>query len=226
MLNTVAVILSGCGNRDGGEIHESVTTLLAIKKEGYDYQCFAPDVMQYRVVDHLTGETVDEKRRVIVEAARIARGKIKPLSEFQEKDYEALFIPGGQGAALNLSTFGIDGANCTVNKDVTRAVYLMHQAGKPIGALCIAPVILGRLLEGVRVTIGNDRNVNDKLQQMGAKTQDAERDACVVDEKNRVVTGPCYMYDASILDVATCAERVVQKTLQMINHPHTGSEGV
>lgn len=212
----VAVILSGCGNRDGGEIHESVTTLLAIKKAGYDYQCFAPDIMQHRVVNHLTGETVSEKRSVIVEAARIARGKIKPLSDFQEKDFAALFIPGGQGAALNLSTFGVDGPNCTVNTDVTRAVTVMHKAGKPIGALCIAPVILGRILQGVCVTIGNDVNVNAKLHQMGAKTKDAACDAFVADENNKVVTGPCYMYDASILDVANCAERVVQKTLEMI----------
>lgn len=216
MSKTVAVILSGCGNRDGGEIHESVTTLLAIKRAGYDYQCFAPDIMQYRVVNHLTGETVNEQRSVLVEAARIARGKIKRLSEFQPADYAALFIPGGQGAALNLSTFNIDGPQCKVNPDVERAVQLMHWAGKPIGALCIAPVILGKLIKGVYVTMGTDPKVNEKLHQMGAQTKNAPPDSYVVDEKNKVVTGPCYMGDATIADVANCAERVVKRVLEMV----------
>lgn len=216
MSKTVAVILSGCGNRDGAEIHESVTTLLAIKRQGYDYQCFAPDIMQHRVVNHLTGETVNEQRSVLVESARIARGKIKRLSEFQPADYEALFIPGGQGAALNLSTFNIDGPECKVHPDVERAVQLMHWAGKPIGALCIAPVILGKVIKDVCVTMGADAKVNEKLHQMGAQTKDAPPDSYVVDEKNKVVTGPCYMGDATIADVANCAERVVKRVLEMV----------
>jgi len=216
MTKQCAVILSGCGNKDGAEIHESVTTLLAIKRAGYDYQCFAPDIMQYRVFNHYTAQVVDEKRSVLVESARIARGKIRPLSEFQPSDFDALIIPGGLGAALNLSTFAVDGADCKVNDDVTRAVRLMHQARKPIGALCIAPVILGRILPGVCVTVGNDHGVEAKLKQMGAQTKEAACDAIIVDEINKVVTGPCYMYDADIAQVADCAQRVVNQVLLMV----------
>jgi enhancing lycopene biosynthesis protein 2 len=215
MTKKFAVILSGCGNKDGAEIHESVSTLLAIKKAGHDYQCFAPDIEQHRVVNHYTGEVTGEKRRVLVESARIARGKIKPLNEFQEKDFDILMIPGGLGAALNLSSFGVKGTECEVNGDVARAVQSMHQAGKPTGALCIAPVILGKILSGVLVTVGNDKDVNRALATMGARTQDVPSDEIVVDAANRVVTGPCYMYDADILQVATCAERVVGKVLEM-----------
>ncbi|GAI95353.1 unnamed protein product, partial [marine sediment metagenome] len=137
-----AVVLSGSGVFDGAEIHEATLTLYAIVKNGGTYEIFAPDIPQHHVVNHITGEEMNETRNVLIEAARIARGKIKPLSEFNEKDFDAIIFPGGFGAAKNLSSFAFDGVNCSVNKDVENSIKQMADAKKPIGALCISPVIL------------------------------------------------------------------------------------
>ena len=158
-----AVILAGCGNKDGAEIHESVLTLLAIDKAGHTYQCFAPDVPQARVVNFLTNDEMKEQRNVLLEAARIARSKIKPLAAFNEKDFDVLVMPGGNGVAYNLCTFATAGEKMTINPDVERAVRSMHAAKKPIGALCISPVIVGKLLTGSTITFGKDEKINETM---------------------------------------------------------------
>ena len=152
----VAVVLSGSGVYDGSEIHEAVMTLLAIDQQGAAYQCFAPDIMQHHVINHLTGEPSDEVRNVLVESARIARGNIKPLSQFNADEFDALIFPGGFGAAKNLSSFAFEGSDCVVDGGVTTAVEAMRSQGKPIGALCIAPAAMAKILPGAKVTIGQD----------------------------------------------------------------------
>ena len=151
-----AVVLSGSGVYDGAEIHEATLTMLAIDKCGSSYQCFAPDINQHHVINHITGDEMDETRNVLVESARIARGNIKPLSEFKAIDFDALVLPGGFGVAKNLSTLAFDGANCSVNTDVERVVVETAKANKPIGALCIAPAVIVKILQGAKVTIGTD----------------------------------------------------------------------
>src|ERR1700691_2494805 len=125
-----AVILAGCGNKDGAEIHESVLTLLSIDRLGHQYQCFAPDVPQGRVLNFLTNEEMKEKRNVLLESARIARSKIKPLSDFVQEDFDILVMPGGNGVAYNLCTFGTDGDRMSVLPQVESVVRAMHKAGK------------------------------------------------------------------------------------------------
>ena len=147
-MKKIAVVLSGCGVYDGAEIHEAVLTLYAIAVNGAAYEIFAPDIDQHHVVNHLAGSEMNESRNVLVESARIARGNIKALSEFNGKDFDAIIFPGGFGAAKNLSTFAFDGSNCQVNSDVEAAIKEMISLGKPVGALCIAPVILARILFG------------------------------------------------------------------------------
>jgi len=147
-----AVVLSGCGVLDGSEIHEAVMTLYAITLSGSSYEIFAPDVNQHHVVNHLNGSEVDQTRNVLVESARIARGKIKPLGDFSSDVFDAIIFPGGFGVAKNLSSWAFDGAGCSVNADVANAVRSMHRLHKPIGALCIAPVVIARILGGVTVT--------------------------------------------------------------------------
>src|SRR5210317_536991 len=149
----VAVVLSGCGVFDGAEIHESVLTLLALDRQGAEYQCFAPDIPQHHVIDHITGNEMDESRSVLVESARIARGDIKALSEFDADDFDALMLPGGFGAAKNLSSLAFDGPDCSVNTDLKNAVSAMIDTGKPIGALCITPAVLAKILEGMAATL-------------------------------------------------------------------------
>ncbi|MCT4589003.1 MAG: isoprenoid biosynthesis glyoxalase ElbB [Carboxylicivirga sp.] len=210
-----AVILSGCGVYDGAEIHESVLTLLAIARQGAEYTIFAPDVEQHHVINHLKGEPAEEKRNVLVEAARIARGAIKPLSEYKANDFDALLLPGGFGAAKNLSTVAFDGAGCSVEAETERAVKETHTAGKPIGALCIAPAVIAKILGEVTVTIGQDEGTAQAIEAMGGNHETTNHGEVVVDEANKIATTPCYMLDANILQIAEGADNVVKAVLAM-----------
>ncbi len=212
----VAVILSGCGFYDGAEIHESVLALLALDRQGAKYQCFAPDIAQHHVINHLTGDEMPESRNVLVESARIARGDIKSLSEFDVTMFDALLLPGGFGVAKNLSTLAFDGSGCAVNTDVSNAVNAMVNAAKPIGALCIAPAVLAKILKGAKVTIGSDAGTIGAIEAMGGTHQQVTHAEVVVDEQHKLVTSPCYMLDASISQIAQGAENTVRDLLKLI----------
>jgi enhancing lycopene biosynthesis protein 2 len=216
MTKKFAVVLAGCGVYDGAEIHEATLTLLAINREGAQYQCYAPDINQAHVVNHLTGAEMPESRNVLVEAARIARGNIKPLAEFDPAGYDAIVFPGGFGVAKNLCSFAFDGPECQVNEDVARAIREMHRAGKPIGALCIAPVLVARILGEAVVTIGDDAGTAGAVETMGSRHVMATHGEVVVDEVNRVVTTPCYMLDANIGQIAEGAGKCIKTILSML----------
>lgn len=213
-----AVILSGCGVYDGAEIHEATLSLYAIVKQGASYEMFAPDIPQHHVINHLTGKEMAETRNVLVESARIARGRIKPLAEFNPSHFDALLLPGGFGAAKNLSSFAFDGPDCTVNPDVEKALRGMHQAGKPIGALCIAPVLLAKVLGNVKLTIGRDSGTAQAVGKLGAKHETTTHGQVVIDEKNKVFTTPCYMLDANIAQIGEGAENIVREIIISIRH--------
>ena len=215
-MKKIAVVLAGNGVYDGAEIHEATLTLLAIARNGAQYQCFAPDVYQAHVINHLTGEEMSEKRNVLVEAARIARGNIKPLSEYNAKDFDAIIFPGGFGAAKNLCTFAFDGVDCKVNPYVERAVSTTVAEGKPIGALCISPVVITKILGDVKVTIGQDEATLQAIEKLGGKHEKTDHGQIVVDENYKVVTTPCYMLDATITQIADGTENVVRKILEMV----------
>ena len=208
-----AVVLAGCGVFDGAEIHEATLTLLSIAQQGASYEIFAPDIEQYHVVNHLTHQATSEKRNVLVESARIARGKIKPLSQFRASDFDVLIFPGGFGAAKNLSTVAFDGANARVNPDVEKAVRAMHTAGKPIAALCISPAVIARILGNVEVTIGDDPGTTQAIEKMGGKHIRTTHGEVVVDRKNKVFTTPCYMLDANIVQIYEGATNIVREIL-------------
>ncbi|MCD6331719.1 MAG: isoprenoid biosynthesis glyoxalase ElbB [Bacteroidales bacterium] len=211
-----AVVLSGCGVNDGSEIHEATMTLLAIHRVDAEYEVFAPDMMQYHVINHLTGEEMNESRNVLVESARIARGKIKPLKSFRAESFDGLIFPGGFGAAKNLSTFAFEGEQMTVHPDVEKAVLSMHQAGKPIGALCISPVILAKVLAGVKVTIGQDPATATAIQSLGGIHKATNHREVVIDKANKIVTNPCYMLDANLVDIAEGAENTVRSMIELM----------
>lgn len=211
----IAVILSGCGYLDGAEIHEATLTLLAIHRHGAEYSCFAPDIMQHHVVNHLTGQEMMEKRNVLVEAARIARGNIKPVSEFNGAEFDALVLPGGFGAAKNLCDYAFKGPDCRVDDGVSSAILAMHSQKKPIGALCISPVLLARLLPGVQLTIGCDPDTAKHVEEMGAEHRQTDHTEIIVDTANRVVTTPCYMLDSRVDQIADGAENVIKALLEM-----------
>jgi enhancing lycopene biosynthesis protein 2 len=214
-MQKIAVVLSGCGVYDGAEIHEATLTLFAIAKNGAAYEIFAPDITQYHVVNHINGEEMNESRNVLVESARIARGNIKPLSDFDAKQFDALVFPGGFGAAKNLSTFAFDGAGCTVDPDVERSIKDMVSLGKPVGALCISPVLFARILGDVKLTIGQDRGTAEAVESLGATHVNTDHGEIVVDEAHKLVTTPCYMLDANIVQIGEGAENVIKKLLEM-----------
>jgi enhancing lycopene biosynthesis protein 2 len=216
MQKKVAVILSGCGVYDGAEIHESVLTLLRLDQRGAQVQCFAPNIPQLHVVDHYSGDEMDETRNVLVESARIARGKIKDVRELHVGDFDALILPGGFGVAKNLSDFAISGAHCTVQADVLQAVQAFASAGKPVGLMCIAPALAARIFgAGVQCTIGSDPETAGNLQQMGAVHVEAAVEDIVVDEQHRLVTTPAYMLAGSISEAASGINKLVDRVLEM-----------
>ena len=212
-----AVILSGCGVFDGAEIHEAVLTLLAIDKAGAAYQCFAPDVAQHHVVNHITGKEMPEKRNVLTESARIARGNCKPLSAFNEADFDALIFPGGFGAAKNLCDWAMRGDLCTVNPGVESAITSMSEAGKPIGAMCIAPVILARLFKGTVLTTGDDPASKSFIEKMGNNYAVTVHGEVVADRERKLFSTPCYMLDASISQIAEGTENIVREMMAAMN---------
>jgi enhancing lycopene biosynthesis protein 2 len=208
-----AVVLSGCGVYDGTEIHEATLTMLAIMKQGSTYDIFAPDIPQHHVINHLTGKEMNETRNVLVESARIARGRIKDLAEYDPNNYDALIFPGGFGAAKNLCDFAFRGSDCTVNPEVEKAILKTASKNKPIGALCIAPVIFARIFGNVEITIGQDKGTADKVEKMGATHHRTTHGEVILDEKYNLFTTPCYMLDANIVQIEEGAGNIVKAML-------------
>ncbi len=220
-MKKIGVVLSGCGVYDGAEIHESVITLLAIDRAGAQAVCMAPNVDQMHVVNHLTGEeSAGEKRNVLVEAARIARGEIKDISTVKADDIDALVFPGGFGAAKNLSSFAVKGENCDVHPEVVRLVKEFAAKQKPQAVLCIAPAMMAKIYEDAPkkpvLTIGNDKETSGKIEIMGSRHQDCAANDFVFDAENKIVSTPAYMLGKSISEVAEGIEKTINKLVQMI----------
>ena len=214
-MSNVAVILSGCGVYDGAEINEAVLTLLSLEQQGASYQCFAPDREQMHVINHFTGEPAEgESRNVLVEAARIARGNIKPITEAKLADFDALVVPGGFGAAKNLCDFAVAGDQMTVQADFLELAQSFHQAGKPIGLICIAPVMAAAICgEGTRCTIGNDADTAAAIGAMGGEHLECPVSEARVDVDKKMVTTPAYMLAGSVSEayagISDCVKEVL-----------------
>lgn len=216
----IGIVLSGCGVMDGAEIHESVLTLLAVRKNQAEPVFMAPDMDQMDVVHHLTNKTSSEKRNVLAESARIARGNIKNIKDVREKDLDALIFPGGYGAAKNLCDFAVKGENCTVNPEVSRLVKEMHKAGKPVGFICIAPVICAAVFKGdsnikPKLTIGTDSGTAEKLEKMGAKHVSCQVTDVCVDEKNLFVSTPAYMLATCVTELEKGIGKLVDTVVKL-----------
>ncbi|GBC60182.1 glutamine amidotransferase [Desulfonema ishimotonii] len=217
MSKKVGVLLSGCGVFDGAEIHEAVLTLLFLDRAGAEIICMAPD-MEFDVVSHVTQAATGEKRNVLTESARIARGNIRDLKEMKASDMDALILPGGFGAAKNLSDFAVKGPDATVHPEVQRILDEMLAAGKPVGAICIAPATVAKALadKHPEVTIGNDPGTAAGVENAGGKHIECAVDQIHVDQKNKVVTTPAYMLGPGIKDVAVGIEKLVSQIVSMI----------
>jgi enhancing lycopene biosynthesis protein 2 len=215
-MKKIGVILSGCGVFDGSEIHESVLTLLALEKAGAQAICMAPDKEQLHVINHLTGEEAPESRNVLVEAARIARGEIKDLATVSADELDALVLPGGFGAAKNLSRFAVDGPEAAVDPEVRRLVEAMFVQKKPIGFICIAPAVGAQILggSGVEVTIGNDPATAGAIESCGARHVDCGVTEIHMDTERKIVSTPAYMLGQNILEVSKGIEKMVQTLVE------------
>jgi enhancing lycopene biosynthesis protein 2 len=214
----VGVVLAGCGFLDGAEIQEAVATLLALDRRKARIVAMAPDVPQMHVIDHLKkAPSPGPQRSVLVESARIVRGDISPLAEVGEGDLDALVLPGGFGAAKNLCTYAVDGRKMKVNAEVERLVLDMHARRKPMGFICIAPVIAARLLgrEGVKLTIGDDPGTAADVESFGAKHVSCGVEEICLDEQLKIVSTPAYMLGPSVAPVAAGIDRLVSAVLEM-----------
>ena len=214
-MKNVAVILAGSGVYDGSEINEAILTLLHIAKNGATYQCFAPDIEQLHTINHLTGEVMPDKRNVLTEAARIARGDIKSLIELDVTQFDALIVPGGFGAAKNLCDFAIKAAKANINQDVLNACKSFAKANKPAGYMCIAPALIPFIYDNAALTIGNDVETAQALSTLGAKHIDCVVDGVVIDEPNKLVTTPAYMLAESILEADAGIAKLVSSVLSI-----------
>ncbi len=215
-MKRVAVLLSGSGVFDGAEVNEAVLTLLHISKQGASYQCFAPDTQQAQVINHLNGEESNDQRNVLEEAARIARGDVKPLNELDVAEFDALILPGGFGVAKNFCDFAFKGAEMMINEQVEQVGKAFKDAKKPAGYMCIAPVLLPYIYgEGVRVTIGNDADVAAAIGKMGGEHVDCGVRDIVVDKAHRLVTTPAYMLAENLPDAEAGISKLVEKVLYM-----------
>ena len=213
----VGVVLSGCGFNDGAEIQESVITMLELDKAGADMVLMAPNIDQMHVINHYTGQEMDEYRNVLVESARIARGNIKDMAEVSSNDVDALIFPGGFGVAKNLCDYAMTGANCSINPDVLRLAKDVHQEKKPIGVICIAPAMMAKILgENTELTIGFDEQTANDINTMGAKHISCPVDEIIIDLEKKVVSTPAYMEAKSIKESAQGISKLVAEILHMV----------
>lgn len=217
----IGVVLSGCGVYDGAEIHESVITMLALDRAGAEKVMMAPDIDQLHVINHLTGnEMEDEGRNVLVESARIARGDIKSVSEVSADDIDALIFPGGFGVAKNLSDYAMSGANSTVNAEVAKLTKIVHEEGKPIGVMCIAPTMLAKILGSEKLsadlTIGSDEQTASDINDMGSNHIVCPVENIVVDKDKKIVSTPAYMEGEKLSDIAAGIEKLVKEVIELI----------
>ncbi len=216
MNKTIGLILSGCGRADGSEIHETVLTILALNRAGAKIVYMAPDI-QFDVTDPLTNKNTGEKRSVLIESSRISRGDIKDIEDISSSDIDALILPGGAGPIKNLSNFADKGADAAVHPEVERLILEMNENNKPIGAICIAPVVTAKVLshKNINVTIGNDITTASIIESMGCKHINCTVDDIVTDQTNKVVTTPAYMLGPGIKDIAVGIEKLVKKVISM-----------
>jgi enhancing lycopene biosynthesis protein 2 len=219
MSKRIGVLLAGCGSRDGSEIHEATLTLYFLDRTGVETVCMAPDWDQTHVINHINFQETGEKRNILVEAARIARGKIRNLDSVSSGELDGLILPGGTGAAKNLTDYAVQKRNCTIHENVKCLILDMVKAKKPLGAICIAPMIVAIALSDSDyhpvLTLGTDREVAQDAEFFGARHQNARVDEIVVDHELKIVSTPAYMLGPGVSDIAKGIEKCVQKVIDL-----------
>ena len=214
-MKNIAVILAGCGVYDGSEINEVVLTLLAIENEGATYQCFAPDISYHHIIDHTSGNEQDETRNVLKESARIVRGNVESLQKLDCNDFDGLIVTGGFGVAKNLSSFAFEGVGFSINELFLNIMTSFKNENKAVGYMCIAPVLLPKVYENVKCTIGNDTETIAVITALGGNHIICDYDDIVIDEENKVVTTPAYMLASRLSDAQIGINKLVASVLKI-----------
>jgi len=227
-MKKIGILLSGNGVYDGTEIQEAVFTMLSIAENGGTYICMAPDVNQHHVINHISGEEMDENRNVLIESARIARGDIKSLNEIDSSEIDALVIPGGFGAAKNLTQWAFSGPEGTINSKVKALINQIHSEGKPLVALCMGPTVLAKAFEGNEIsptlTVGTVNEpspyeidaISEGMEQTGAVAEMKTVREISVDIENKIITAPCYMMEADIMEVRNNIKLAIDKLFEIL----------
>ena len=211
---TIGVLLSGCGVYDGSEIHEATLTLYFLNRAGANVVCLAPDGA-FSVISHVTKSPTGERRDIRTEAARLARGPVADAATIDPASLDGLILPGGIGAVANLCDYVIKGAKATVHPAVAGLIRAVHAAGKPIGAICIAPMVLALVLgaEHPALTIGSDAKTAGILEETGARHVVCRVGDICLDAKLNLVSTPAYMLGPGIADIALGIEKLVDTVL-------------
>lgn len=215
-MRNFAIVLSGCGQHDGSETHETILTLLAMDKAGVNWQAFAPDIMNNNVINHVTNKPVpNQKREVLVEASRLVRGKIKPLSEAHVADFDAIIFPGGMGAVTVLCDWAEKKSDFSFNDEVAKLINDAKKLHKPMGFICIAPMMITKIFTNAKFTIGNDKDLAKDIAKTGCEHIDCLASDAVVDVKNKLVSTPANMLNTSISVVAEGIDKLVKELVKM-----------
>ena len=224
----IGILLSGCGVYDGAEIQESILAMLAVAETGNEYQCISVNKNQHHVVNHLTGEDMKEERNMMVESARIARGDVKEISEITPANIDALIIPGGFGSAKNFSDWAFNGPEGTILPEVKLLLVNLINAGKPIAALCVSPILIAKALEDSNIhpnlTLGNTKDKSPYeidgfhagVQKTGSKTEERALKEVLIDKENKIITAPCYMMDANIVEIRDNIKLAVEELVKLV----------
>ncbi len=224
----IGILLSGCGVYDGAEIQEAILAMLAVKEVGADYQCISVDKNQHHVINHLNGEEMNENRNMLIESARIARGNIKNINDVNPSNIDALIIPGGFGSAKNFTTWAFNGPEGDILPEIKLLIVNLINAGKPIAALCVSPVIIAKALEGTdlhpNLTLGTTKDISPYdissfhagIEQTGAKSTEKTVNEVLIDENLKIVTAPCYMMDANILNIRNNTKQAVEALIKLV----------
>lgn len=213
-----ALILAGCGAKDGAEITESVSLMIAFDQAHFHVQAFAPNRSFHHVIDHAADQIVEsENRNMLVESARIARGNVLPLQELAEDDYDVICFAGGFGVAKNFCNFASEGKNAVLENDVKDILFRFIRAHKIVSALCISPILLALAakelqLKDAKITLGDGSSEAAEIVQTWGITHEPKKvHEASIDKVNRFVTAPAYMdAQASPKDIFASATSLVK----------------
>lgn len=227
MTNRIALFLSGSGYLDGSEITEATSLIIALSKYGIAVDFFAPNRNQSDVVNHNTNQESSESRNILIESARITRGNVLPLDEFNAELYNAVVLPGGFGAVKNFTTFLQDGHNAQLHSDIKKALEnaIFHKLW--IVGICAAPLVIALALrdlniENSTISFGDQNNSVDFINALNhwkIKHAETKIDEHHIDYHNKLITSGAYMFhDASPYDIYICSDIIIKELSEQLTN--------